>query len=558
MDSINKKADRRLFIWLFFLASACYLLFHNLGCRALWGSEGRWAEVVRQMFLTKDFFHPSINGEPYFDKPLFTYWVIAIMAQGLGKLNELVARLPSAISALVSLCCVYWLGKRLWDEKSGLIATFFMLTSFGFVFWARTAAADTENLCFILISICWYIYFEKKADFFSYAGFYLICAVGAQFKGLTAVAVPIVVVSCHMFLSNTWKRHLNLSNLLAAVFATIVYVAPFFYAKISAQNYGAEGLQLAFKENILRFFRAFDHKEPFYVYLYYVPLLCMPWFFFLAGFLADSLKNYKDLSKNDKWVLLSFLAIYILFTASSSRRSYYILPILPFASLGMAAFVIRPAKKWMSSLAISLQAFFLGCISTVGLINPVIFFLLKKHFDYIPPAGLSITLFFISALSSIFLIVWSYLHFFKEKTDFVSETSLLIMASYTIFSGFFGNIDCLLERDRPLKPFIMALKPLIEDVPTNHIVLSKNMASVAFYLERRQPIANLEHEKNVTSFLNKKDKKILITRAKDFRRLLPLLKGCKKELLLESSHPKWDRRADKRLSAWLIRGQCKD
>ncbi len=510
------------------------------------------------MFLTGDFFHPSINGEPYFDKPLFTYWVIAILAQGLGQLNELVARLPSAICALVSLCCVYWLGKRLWDEKTGLVATFFMLTSFGFVFWARTAAADMENLCFIVISICWYIYFEKKADFFSYAGFYLICAVGAQFKGLTAVAVPIVVVSCHIFLNNTWKRHLNISNLLAAVLAAIVYVAPFFYAKISAQNYGQEGLQLAFRENILRFFRAFDHKEPFYVYLYYVPLLCMPWVFFLAGFLADGLKNYKDLPQNDKWVILSFLAIFILFTLSSSRRSYYILPILPFASLGMAAFITRPAKKWLLSMAISLQAFLLGCICIVGLINPVVFILMKKHFGYLPPEGLSIMLFFTAALSSIFLIVWSYLHIFKGKTGFFSETFLLIAASYTIFSGFFGNIDCLLERDRPLKPFIMAIKPLIENVPTNHIALSKNMASVAFYLGRSQPITSLEQKKNVASFLHGKEKKILITRAKDFRRLLPLLKGCKKELLLESSHPKWDRRADKRLSAWTIKGQCKD
>jgi 4-amino-4-deoxy-L-arabinose transferase-like glycosyltransferase len=54
-----------------FFAVSMFMFTWALGNRELWATEARWAEVVREMFLTGDFFHPTINGEPYFDKPLF-------------------------------------------------------------------------------------------------------------------------------------------------------------------------------------------------------------------------------------------------------------------------------------------------------------------------------------------------------------------------------------------------------------------------------------------------------------------------------------------------------
>jgi len=53
-----------------FFAVSMFMFIWVLGNRELWTAEARWAEVVREMFLTGDFFHPTINGEPYFDKPL--------------------------------------------------------------------------------------------------------------------------------------------------------------------------------------------------------------------------------------------------------------------------------------------------------------------------------------------------------------------------------------------------------------------------------------------------------------------------------------------------------
>jgi 4-amino-4-deoxy-L-arabinose transferase-like glycosyltransferase len=60
-----------------------------------------------------------------------------------GKLNEWAIRLPSVISALLSLGATVWLGRKLWSEKVGRTAGWMMLTSYGFLMWARRGKAFT-------------------------------------------------------------------------------------------------------------------------------------------------------------------------------------------------------------------------------------------------------------------------------------------------------------------------------------------------------------------------------------------------------------------------------
>src|SRR5689334_12485931 len=106
----------------FFWLSAIFMLFWALGVRELWTAENRWAEITRNMLLSGDYFHPKINGEPYFDKPLIGYWTIALASKVTGRLDELSIRLPSAMAGLVTLWMTIFLGKRLWSAEAGRIA----------------------------------------------------------------------------------------------------------------------------------------------------------------------------------------------------------------------------------------------------------------------------------------------------------------------------------------------------------------------------------------------------------------------------------------------------
>ena len=83
--------------WVF----AMFLLFWGLGQMPLIGSASRWAEVAREMRITGEVFHPTSNGEPYFDKPLGGYWLIRLTAVTTGSLNQWAVKLPSAVAGLL-------------------------------------------------------------------------------------------------------------------------------------------------------------------------------------------------------------------------------------------------------------------------------------------------------------------------------------------------------------------------------------------------------------------------------------------------------------------------
>ena len=70
------------------LLLAASLFFIKLGDRSLFGSEGRWSEVTREMRLTENYFWPTINGRVYYDKPLLSYWLITAVAGLSGDVRR--------------------------------------------------------------------------------------------------------------------------------------------------------------------------------------------------------------------------------------------------------------------------------------------------------------------------------------------------------------------------------------------------------------------------------------------------------------------------------------
>ena len=401
---------------LLLLASAFVLLLWGLGGRTLGGSEGRWAEITREMLITKDFFHPTIGGLPYFDKPLLTYWLIASFSVMFGTLTEGICRLPSALCGVITVFVTMKVGKRLWSAQVGRIAGWILLTTYGVLLWSRTAAADTENLAAIMVCTAWYWARRDKPGFVTFFVFYLVMVLGALTKGLAAVAVPILVVLPDIIENKRWRMLLSPSHFLAALLALMLYVAPFVYASSAAHpGYQASGLGMVFRENIQRFYAPFDHKEPWYVYFYHTPTLFLPWSVFLILALIAIIPRWKQLDDKTKWLLKAAALIFLFFTASGSRRNYYILPLIPFCALLTAVFLayyredeesphgqqvahptnykaVLPDKiEGLRKLGLDIQQVVLGVIIALELASPLIVpiaFKIMKKTDIQLPHGI--------------------------------------------------------------------------------------------------------------------------------------------------------------------------
>ena len=130
MDMKNKKVEGIVF---YALAALFFLI--NLGQNPLWGSEDRWAEVARSMCFSGDWLHPAINGMIYFDKPLLSYWPIAIFATIFGSINEFIVRLPSALAALIALWGTRFLAADMFkDRRITILSGWVLIGFYGFFF----------------------------------------------------------------------------------------------------------------------------------------------------------------------------------------------------------------------------------------------------------------------------------------------------------------------------------------------------------------------------------------------------------------------------------------
>src|SRR5215813_2408465 len=188
------------------LSGAAILLFARLGDRALWSSEFRWAEIVREMLATRDYFWPTINGKVYYDKPLGSYWVVVWSSFATGGLNEVAARIPSALSGLLSVAFLMLIARRLYDARTAILSGLVLATSFSFVFYSRHASADIETIAGELAALLLFHRNQDRAAGSWVVGLWLIMAATSLTKGLLGFALPLLVIGVYSCLKDGWRE----------------------------------------------------------------------------------------------------------------------------------------------------------------------------------------------------------------------------------------------------------------------------------------------------------------------------------------------------------------
>ena len=330
------------FRYLLLVGASLLALFFLLGSKSLWTHEARWALISDRMMKTHDYFHPYLYDEPYYDKPLVSYWTMIACAKVIGKLDEFSMRLPSAVSALLLLWILFGLAKRLFGEETALRASWLLILAPEFLFWCRTATSDILNVCGIMAAVAWYFAKKESPGFLNFLVFFLIMSLTSLMKGLTGFVFPLLIILPDLLITGGWRKLLTPKScflvFLSLIPALLLYVAPFMASAVmGGEGYGENGLLLVYQENILRFLKPFDHTGSVFTYFIYAPLYSLPWIFFFIPSIVSVLKNWKQSQASLRWLASSFILLFIFLTASGSRRSYYILPLVPLMVLLVAA-----------------------------------------------------------------------------------------------------------------------------------------------------------------------------------------------------------------------------
>lgn len=351
---------------LVFYLAAGLLLLGNLGSFDLWTQEWRWADIVWRMLYSKDYFHPNLAGQAYYDKPLLSYWLMLINSSLMG-LNTWALRLPSALSGLLVLFCLRKIACFLADVSVAKLASWMLLSTYYFVFWSRIASADMLNLAGVMLSLLWYYSKRNSPSFLHYWIFFALLSFFCLMKGPVVAVISLIVVCMDVTFNRAWGEQKLGALLLAIGLALPLYFLPFYFAHQAA--YSENSLYLVYKENVLRFFQPFDHQDPWYAYFYFLPLYGLPWSVLLFFFRRQIV--LKPVTKSQWAFLASTLAIFCFFTLSGSRRSYYILPLLPFVILCLA-WMLRTQAESLLRIA---KGFYFAFLIWFVCLGPVYFHL---------------------------------------------------------------------------------------------------------------------------------------------------------------------------------------
>lgn len=501
-DIRSRKTECLLLLLLALFAAFLYL--HNLGVRSLWGSEGRWAEIAREMHEHSDYRVPRINGTPYRDKPLLSYYMItALIPVTGGEVTELTARLPSALAALAAVLLLYLLGRRLYDPTTALISASLLATSFYLVYWGRAASADVITMTGVLLSLLFFLYHETSTRPLWFYLFFLSMAANSLTKGLLGFVLPLVVIVPYLAIGKRggplWNRHL----LPAVLLSLGVYLLPFLIDP--AKGGAGRSLDLVFKENVVRFFAPFDHKEPVYFYFYEIFLIFAPWALFLPAALRHFFrKNAKR--RENLFVLLYFGALFLFFTLSGSRRSYYLLPLFPAAALlvgKMWSDRIAQREKWGSLYAeVILPGGLLALVFAAA--AALLFFRPEFLRPYeVFPLGLHGTA---ALLSAVGLTAGTIL-FARGKGTAAVVTFLLVIGAGEIYYNEVAVPE--METYRGLRPFCGKINAM--EIPRERLAVLHQwrQGNLYFYL-KQIPIRRIEQPKAALAFLSDPENHLIV------------------------------------------------
>lgn len=498
---------------LLYLFAAVALLV-LLGYEGLRGSEDRWAEIVREMQLNGDYWHPALNGRVYFDKPLLSYWLIAAAAFIFRQLNEFIIRLPSALLALAGLAATVYVARKLFNRQVALTAGWLMAGSYGFLWFGRLAEADMGNMAVIMLALAWFVRYRYRGGFWVYLVFFLICALGAHLKGLPALIVPPVLAVPLLWENKLYLNHLKISLLAAAVIAGGVFYGIYYLSSVfpmpefyQLPSHGLDGWGLFIRENFQRATAAFDHKdEPFFSYAYNLPRLLLPWSVFTTIGLGWMIYRWKSLGWNGRGMLIGFALVFALFSASESRRWYYILPLLPYSMIFGGYFLadaVSDAYRWKRYLieAFRYLAIFAGSLAVISVI--VIPFWSKLVGFHLPLLFL-VALPVLGALTLLVMAVDER----RSRTWLEALTGMprnyagMVLGVTILAAGGFSVLKASFDDLRTLRPFARELKAnwpaAVEPEDTIFFSVEAN-ASLNYYVAFSAPIAVAVDEKERVS-----------------------------------------------------------
>ena len=345
-----ERVDRTLFGLL--LLAVLLLVFEPGKVPLFEPDEGRYAEIPREMLVTRDFLTPRLNGVLYFEKPPLYYWSVAASLAILGP-TEMAVRLPGKLAAVSMVLLAVAFARRRWGTRTGLLAGLILATSILVVALSRVALIDPMLSAALAAATFAFASFveadaagETRRSQRALYAFHAACAAAILLKGLVGVVLPggaIVVWTLVTGRGRTLRRVFSPGPL----FLFFALAVPWHVAMALRHS---DFLQFYFVHEHFQRFATTEHRRTGSA-VYFVPVLVagfLPWTAFFGRF-RESWPGFTRgawrARSTEAFLWIWALLVFAFFSASKSKLIPYVLPIWPALSVLLALGIERARAR---------------------------------------------------------------------------------------------------------------------------------------------------------------------------------------------------------------------
>lgn len=286
--------------------------------------EINFAESAREMILTHDYLTVRINFQAFWEKPPLFAWLQVLSMKTFG-INEFAARFPNAIAGIFTLIILFNIGKKLYNERFGLIWAMVYAGSLLPHFYFKSGIIDPLFNLFIFLGIYYFILFSAQNDKSKLKLVFLsalFIGLGILTKGPVAFLLFFLSGIIFMFINKLYKLFLNFKVIITYAI-TVAFVGGFwFILQVLNGNYD---ILVKFIEYQIRLFTIEDAGHGGFMFYHFVVLFIGV--FPASVFMIKSFRKYQDNNQLQNffriWMIILFWVVLILFTIVNTKIIHY-------------------------------------------------------------------------------------------------------------------------------------------------------------------------------------------------------------------------------------------
>lgn len=317
-----------------------------------------------------DWVVPRYEGQPFFDKPILSYWLMAAAMEGLGTTAG-AARLVPVLASIGLLLATAWLGTLLYARRSALWGALVLATTLAFLSFARVAMSDMLLALWTTLAVGLAVLaYRPGAPSWAVPALGAVAGLGFATKGPVALLVPGLAVLLLLWENRRRPLPCGWGPFALGVLAFAVLGLGWF--ALVYRRLGTEPLvYFFFRENLERFAgEAYDVGRPFWFYPPAYLAEGLPWSLFLPIALWRLLRSRDgDQAARTRFLSLWVALVLVPLSLSRGKIDYYLLPVYPALSLVigryLAAVPWRRADRAWAGVVLLAQAAALALVLAV-------------------------------------------------------------------------------------------------------------------------------------------------------------------------------------------------